>query len=117
MALDLHRRNANNEPVREEITEEIVNSRYPKDPLQLLGERSFGNPKDLDSDEVGTPIQEFFRNKTIFLTGGTGFMGKILVEKLLRSCPHVKRIYLLIRPKRGKDIQERLETVFKDRVI
>lgn len=117
MALDLHRRNANNEPVREEITEEIVNSRYPKDPLQLLGERSFRNPKDLDSDEVGTPIQEFFRNKTIFLTGGTGFMGKILVEKLLRSCPHVKRIYLLIRPKRGKDIQERLETVFKDRVI
>ncbi|KAL1454361.1 hypothetical protein WDU94_010630 [Cyamophila willieti] len=62
-------------------------------------------------------MQEFYRGKTVFLTGGTGFMGKTLMEKLLRSCPHIKHIYLLVRPKRGKDIQERVEDIFKDRMF
>ncbi|KAK3848788.1 hypothetical protein Pcinc_044438 [Petrolisthes cinctipes] len=56
-------------------------------------------------------ITEFYRNKTIFITGGTGFMGKVLVEKLLRSCP-VRRIYLLMRPKRGVDVEQRLDDMF-----
>lgn len=29
-------------------------------------------------------IQEFYRDTTIFVTGATGFLGKILLEKLLR---------------------------------
>lgn len=36
-------------------------------------------------------------------------MGKVLVEKLLRSCPGIKNIYLLMRPKRGQDVNARLE--------
>lgn len=36
-------------------------------------------------------------------------MGKVLVEKLLRSCPGIKFIFLLMRPKRGQDIKARLE--------
>lgn len=31
-----------------------------------------------------TPMKDFYRGKTIFLTGSTGFLGQILVEKLLR---------------------------------
>lgn len=31
-----------------------------------------------------TPMKDFYRGKTIFLTGGTGFLGQIYVEKLLR---------------------------------
>lgn len=31
-----------------------------------------------------TPMKDFYRNKTIFLTGGTGFLGQLYVEKLLR---------------------------------
>lgn len=31
-----------------------------------------------------------------------------MVEKLLRSCPGIKNIYLLIRPKRGQEITARL---------
>ena len=49
-------------------------------------------------------IAEFYRDRSVFITGGTGFLGKVLVEKLLRSCPHIKTIYLLMRPKRGQDI-------------
>lgn len=31
-----------------------------------------------------TPMRDFFRGKGIFLTGGTGFLGQLFVEKLLR---------------------------------
>lgn len=31
-----------------------------------------------------TPILDFYRGKVVFLTGGTGFIGKLLLEKLLR---------------------------------
>jgi fatty acyl-CoA reductase len=32
-------------------------------------------------------IKEFFKDKKILLTGCTGFLGKVLVEKILRSIP------------------------------
>jgi nucleoside-diphosphate-sugar epimerase len=40
------------------------------------------------------------RGKTVLLTGGTGFLGKVIVERLLRCAPDIERIYLLIRTKR-----------------
>ncbi|GLV37410.1 uncharacterized protein CBL_10623 [Carabus blaptoides fortunei] len=54
-------------------------------------------------------IPEFFTGKNIFITGATGFMGKALIEKLLRSCPAIGTIYVLVRPKKGKELQERLQ--------
>ncbi|XP_050502641.1 putative fatty acyl-CoA reductase CG5065 [Diabrotica virgifera virgifera] len=54
-------------------------------------------------------VSEFYNGKTLFITGCTGFMGKVLLEKLLRSCPGVSKIYLLIRPKKGQHAQERLQ--------
>lgn len=54
------------------------------------------------------PVGQFFQDRSVFVTGGTGFMGKVLVEKLLRSCPGIKNIYLLMRPKKGQDIKARL---------
>lgn len=56
-----------------------------------------------------TSVRDFYRGRSIFITGGTGFMGKVLVEKLLRSCPDIKNIYLLMRPKKGQDVQQRLQ--------
>ncbi|XP_043273034.1 putative fatty acyl-CoA reductase CG5065 [Venturia canescens] len=58
-------------------------------------------------------VKDFYRGRSIFITGSTGFMGKVLVEKLLRSCPGIKNIYLLIRPKKGQSIQQRLEDLLK----
>lgn len=63
-----------------------------------------------------TPIQEFYTGQSIFITGGTGFLGKLIIEKLLRSCPSLSVIYLLVRPKKGKDSHERTEELFDDPV-
>lgn len=48
-----------------------------------------------------TSVVEFYNGKNILITGATGFMGKVLVEKLLRDCPDVNTIYILVRMKRG----------------
>ncbi|XP_043486970.1 fatty acyl-CoA reductase wat-like [Polistes fuscatus] len=69
------------------------------------------------NDKKLTPIQEFYDNQNIFITGGTGFMGKLLIEKLLRSCPGIKCIYILIRPRKGKDVIQRSNELFEDVVF
>lgn len=56
-------------------------------------------------------IPEFYAGQEIFITGGSGFLGKVLIEKLLRSCPDIKTIYVLLRPRRGKSINERLKVI------
>uniref|UniRef100_A0A0C9PMV0 Fatty acyl-CoA reductase n=1 Tax=Fopius arisanus TaxID=64838 RepID=A0A0C9PMV0_9HYME len=64
-----------------------------------------------------TPIQKFYAGQSIFITGGTGFLGKILIEKLLRSCPNVSMIYLLVRSKKGQSVIQRMDTLFDDPVF
>ncbi|CAH0712962.1 unnamed protein product, partial [Brenthis ino] len=59
-------------------------------------------------------IQKTFSGSTIFLTGGTGFLGKLLIEKFLRSCPNIKKLYLLTRAKKNKNAMERLQEQFED---
>lgn len=64
-------------------------------------------------------IKDFLRGKTFFITGATGFLGQPLVEKLLWAQPEVRRIYVLIRPKRqfgGRSLsaQERMERELYD---
>lgn len=54
-------------------------------------------------------VSEWYRGQSVFVTGATGFMGKVLVEKLLRSCPELKHIYILVRTKKGVAPEERLE--------
>jgi len=58
-------------------------------------------------------IAQYYDGKSVFLTGGSGFVGKVIVEKLLRSCPGVRNIYFLIRPKKGLECQDRLRKIFQ----
>lgn len=66
--------------------------------------------------EDGLSINDFFQDAVIFVTGGTGFLGKALVEKLLRSCDGIKSIYILLRPKRGQNSEERYKEFVKNPV-
>ncbi|KAK5638478.1 hypothetical protein RI129_012773 [Pyrocoelia pectoralis] len=61
------------------------------------------------SQLVPSSISQFYDNANILLTGGTGFVGKVFVEKLLRSCKSVDTIYVLIRPKKNFTAQDRLK--------
>ncbi len=54
-------------------------------------------------------IKEAFKNKAVLLTGTTGFVGKVLLVKLLNSIPDVRKFYLLVRPKRGKNPMDRIK--------
>ncbi|XP_011297731.1 putative fatty acyl-CoA reductase CG5065 [Fopius arisanus] len=59
-------------------------------------------------------IPEWFRNRNVLITGATGFMGKVLLAKLLKSCPDVGKIYILVREKKGVDPQSRLFSLIQN---
>ena len=61
-------------------------------------------------------VAEFYRGRNIFLTGGTGFIGKVFIEKMLRCCPDIGDVYVLIRPRRSQSVSERLKKMFKEKV-
>lgn len=56
-----------------------------------------------------------FSGKTLFFTGVTGFVGKVFLYLLLKNFPDIKRIYVLIRTKKGQKPQERFDQVAKSK--
>ena len=62
-------------------------------------------------------IKEYFDGSSIFVTGSTGFLGKVLIEKLLRSCDGIRKIYILLRPKRGINSEQRFEEFLKNKIF
>ncbi|XP_037730805.1 fatty acyl-CoA reductase wat isoform X1 [Drosophila subpulchrella] len=66
--------------------------------------------------KMATEMQRFYKDKVVFLTGGSGFLGKVTIEKLLRTT-EVKRIYVLLRSKRGQEMKERCEAWEMDPVF
>ncbi|CAF0760848.1 unnamed protein product [Didymodactylos carnosus] len=42
-------------------------------------------------------ISDFYHDKCVLVTGSTSFVGKVLLEKLLRCCPTIDKIYCLVR--------------------
>ncbi|MCZ6475482.1 MAG: SDR family oxidoreductase [Gammaproteobacteria bacterium] len=53
--------------------------------------------------------QRIKTGRAYLLTGATGFLGKVLLEELLRQCEEfcVEQLYVLIRPRRGLSAEER----------
>ncbi|XP_017254563.1 fatty acyl-CoA reductase 2, chloroplastic-like [Daucus carota subsp. sativus] len=56
----------------------------------------------------GLGIVEYFSGKKLLVTGATGFLAKVLVEKILRTMPEVDKIFLLIKAKDKEAAMERL---------
>ena len=53
-------------------------------------------------------IKGFYSGKNVCLTGCTGFVGKVILEKLFRSCPDINKIYVIVRPKRNNTPWDRI---------
>ncbi|ESQ37559.1 hypothetical protein EUTSA_v10002495mg [Eutrema salsugineum] len=53
---------------------------------------------------------QFLQNKTILVTGATGFLAKVFVEKILRVQPNVKKLYLVVRASDNEAATKRLRT-------
>ncbi|XP_076114354.1 fatty acyl-CoA reductase 1-like isoform X1 [Mytilus galloprovincialis] len=62
-------------------------------------------------------VSEYYTDKNVFITGATGFIGKVLLEKLLRSCPNVGNLYLLVRPKKSQDCHQRITEISQSPVF
>ncbi|KAF8937982.1 cyclin-dependent kinase inhibitor far1 [Dissophora ornata] len=66
-----------------------------------------------------TKAKEFYNENTvIFLTGATGFVGKTILEKLLRSFPRITKVYLLVRISGTKTLQDRIDNdIFASKIF
>lgn len=73
-------------------------------------------PMPVVDREANSKVANFYQGRSVFITGATGYIGKALIEKLIRSCDKIKRIYILVREKRGKEIQERLTDLIRSQV-
>lgn len=71
----------------------------------------------LNIEKPPSEITEFYKGKTIFLTGCTGFIGKCLVEKILRTCCDIKKLYIMIRSKKNHKVDERIKSYFDDTIF
>jgi thioester reductase-like protein len=61
-------------------------------------------------------LQKFYEGRVVLLTGGTGFLGKVLLLKLLHSCPDIGAIIVFLRKKNGQSCQERLHNMLSSSV-
>lgn len=63
------------------------------------------------SDDVASSVVAFYSGRGVLVSGATGLLGKVLVEKLLWAVPDIGTVFMLMRPKRGKAEAERLSAI------
>ncbi|WZZ66370.1 hypothetical protein YC2023_077740 [Brassica napus] len=66
------------------------------------------------SDGVG--IVRFLKGKSYLVTGATGFLAKVLIEKLLRASPEIGKIFLLIKANDQESANKRLYDEISDEI-
>lgn len=66
----------------------------------------------MSKTQNGLSITDWYRGRSLLVTGGTGFMGKILLEKVIRVLP-IEKLYVIIREKRGVQPQDRIKNILK----
>ncbi|CAG7902856.1 unnamed protein product [Brassica rapa] len=72
-------------------------------------ETSYKSPEpEPSSVSDGVGIIRFLKGKTYLITGATGFLGKVLIEKLLRASLGIGKIFILIKSKDQESANKRL---------
>ena len=75
------------------------------------GQSGFARPAD---PQNLLAVTENLSGKRLFVTGTTGFLGKVVVSMLLRFHPDLEQIYLLIRSRSDKPARQRFEELIVD---
>lgn len=87
--------------------------------LESNNNNSYNDTKHIVScsnTKIDCTIEEYFAQKNIFLTGGTGFLGTVIIEALLSSSPNIGKIYILVRGKYGSDPNVRMKRLLSKQV-
>ncbi|XP_046613172.1 fatty acyl-CoA reductase wat-like [Neodiprion virginianus] len=79
--------------------------------------RDMMSDSELDLAAGPGEVSSFYTNLNVFLTGGAGFLGKLLIERILRSCSGVNMLFVLLRAKKGKSSEDRFKELFEDVVF
>ncbi|GLH00546.1 Fatty acyl-CoA reductase [Gryllus bimaculatus] len=82
-----------------------LDSKFPG-PLRMMAAEQARS--EAEGDVLPWTVAEFYRGQSVLLTGGSGFVGRVLLEKLLFYCPDIDTVYVLLRPRKGLSVQERL---------
>jgi long-chain acyl-CoA synthetase len=61
------------------------------------------------SDPKALSIRQALAGRSLFLTGGSGFVGKVWLAMVLDQLPEVERIYVFLRPKASVPARQRFE--------
>ncbi|KAJ8672917.1 hypothetical protein QAD02_004178 [Eretmocerus hayati] len=60
-------------------------------------------------------LAKFYAGQNVLLTGASDLLGKCLLEKLLRGCPELKRVYLIVRAEH--DLEAKCNELYQDHVF
>ena len=52
-------------------------------------------------------MREIYRGRHVFVLGGTGFLGKVLLSMLLHNFPEIGRVYVMVRRGTGTSSEAR----------
>ncbi|KAI5712636.1 hypothetical protein M8J76_011498 [Diaphorina citri] len=85
--------------------------------MEFYDGRDFLEEAKQETSNEKSEIQAFYANKTIFITGASGFLGTLILEKLLRTCKDLRKVYVLFRSSKRKPMKARLVEYFKDPVF
>lgn len=53
-------------------------------------------------------VRQLFDGRSVFITGASGFIGSVLLEKLLRCYSGIKNVYIIMRTKKDQSPEDRL---------
>ena len=54
-------------------------------------------------------VKGYYSGKNIMITGCTGFLGTVILEKFLRSIPDIGKIFIMVRAKKNMKPMDRIK--------
>lgn len=96
----------NNQQQQQQLCQQSRHDTYSKPEATKFSSSS-------DSLNSDSNVINFYKNKKILITGGSGFLGKVVIWKLLETCPDIAKIYVLLRSKNNISAEKRLIHLLK----